>query len=129
MAIGRVGDIINGEHYGARSASWLAVRNSHPDAPTPDSRFAYVNGGLCEVILAVVVLAAMWALRDRLPRPGYLVWAVLVLFSVGRFFEFFLRNDSPDLALGLDNAQWTSVAIVGAAILGRGVLSRLATDR
>ena len=35
VAIGRIGDVINGEHYGARSDFFLAVRNSHPDAMTP----------------------------------------------------------------------------------------------
>lgn len=36
VAVGRIGDVINGEHYGARSDFFLAVRNSNPDALTPN---------------------------------------------------------------------------------------------
>ena len=35
VAVGRVGDVINGEHYGAASNAFFAVRNSNPDALTP----------------------------------------------------------------------------------------------
>jgi phosphatidylglycerol:prolipoprotein diacylglycerol transferase len=69
VAIGRIGDVINGEHYGARSTFFLAVRNSHPDALTPNSHYAYQNGGLYEVLLAMLILAVIWPLRHRLQRP------------------------------------------------------------
>lgn len=129
VAIGRVGDVINGEHYGARSDSFLAVRNSHPDALTPDSMVAFENGGLYEVLLGLLILAVMWPLRDRLPRKGDLAWLVLALFAIGRFLEFFLRSDSPDLALGLSNAQWTSVAMLLSAVVGRTAQARLKRRR
>lgn len=119
VALGRVGDVINGEHYGDRSDFFLAVRNSHPDALTPDPRFAYANGGLYEVLLALMIFAVIWPLRHRLPRPGDMAWLVVGLFAVGRFFVFFLRSDSPELALGLSNAQWTSVALLVVAVVGR----------
>lgn len=118
VAVGRVGDVINGEHYGAQSDFFLAVRNSHPDALTPNSALAYQNGGLYEVLLAAAIFAVIWPLRHRIHRPGDLVWLVLGLFAVGRFFEFFGRDDSPGLAWGLDNAQWTSVAMLVAVLCG-----------
>ena len=126
VAIGRIGDIINGEHYGARSNFFLAVRNSSPDALTPDPRVAFQNGGLYEVILATLIFAVVWFARDRLPRPGDLAWLVLALFAAGRFFEFFLRGDSPNLALGLNNAQWTSLVLLAFAIVGRALHGYLA---
>lgn len=125
VAFGRIGDIINGEHYGAQSTGLLAVRNSNPNALTPDSMLAYQNGGLYEVLLGLAVLVVMWPLRDRMPREGDLAWLVIALFSIGRFFEFFLRSDSPQLALGLSNAQWTSVAILAGVIVGRAVQVQL----
>lgn len=123
VAIGRVGDVINGEHYGGRSDWLLAVRNSHPDALTPDPTVAFHNGGLYEVLLGLAVFAVVWPLRNRLPRTGDPAWLVLALFSVGRFFEFFLRGDSPELALGLSNAQWTSLAMLAVAIVGWSVVT------
>jgi phosphatidylglycerol:prolipoprotein diacylglycerol transferase len=117
VAVGRIGDVINGEHYGPQSDFFLAVRNSHPDALTPNSDLAYHSGGLYEVLLAAVIFAIVWPLRHRL-RPGALTWLVVALFSLGRFFEFFARSDSPELALGLNNAQWTSLGLLLVALVG-----------
>lgn len=46
------------------------------------------------------------------------MWLVIALFAVGRFFEFFLRSDSADLALGLEIAQWTSLLLLAVAAAG-----------
>ncbi len=129
VAIGRIGDVINGEHNGDPSSSFLAVRNSHPDALTPDPSMAFQSGGLYEVLLALAVLGAMWPLRNRLPAPGDLAWLVLALFAIGRFFEFFLRSDSPSLALGLSNAQWTSIVLLLVAVVGRTAVQRFRPPR
>lgn len=118
VAIGRIGDVINGEHFGPRSDFFLAVRNSNPDALTPDPRLAYQNGGLYEVLLAALIFALVWPLRDRFRSTGALAWMVLALFAFGRFWEFFVRSDSPALALGLDNAQWISLAMLVVALAG-----------
>ena len=118
VAVGRIGDIINGEHYGPRSDFFLAVRNANPHALTPNPHFAYQNGGLYESLLALLIFAIVWPLRDRLPRPLDVMWLVLALFNAGRFAEFFLRYDSPDLALGLNNAQWTSLGLLLVVAIG-----------
>jgi phosphatidylglycerol:prolipoprotein diacylglycerol transferase len=118
VAVGRIGDVINGEHYGPRSDFFLAIRNAHPDALTPNPAFAYHNGGLYEVLLGAAIFALVWPLRHRLRRPGDLAWLVLGLFAAGRFFEFFVRSDSPELALGLNNAQWTSLGLLVIVALG-----------
>ena len=118
VAIGRIGDVINGEHYGPRSDFFLAVRNANPDALTPNPNFAYQNGGLYEVLLAAAIFALVWPLRHRFRTQMSLVWLVLILLAAGRFFEFFLRSDSPDLVLGLSNAQWTSLALLVVSIIG-----------
>lgn len=119
VAVGRVGDIINGEHYGAATTFFLGVRNANPEALTPRHDIAYHNGGLYEVLLASLIFAIVWPLRHRLRRVTLLTtWTVLGLFSVGRFFEFFLRDDSETLALGLSSAQWTSLALLAVAVAG-----------
>jgi phosphatidylglycerol:prolipoprotein diacylglycerol transferase len=128
VAIGRIGDVINGEHYGARSDSFLAVRNANPEAKTPNPHLAYQNGGLYEVLLATIIFAVVWPLRNRLRRPTDATWLVLGLFAAGRFFEFFLRSDSPQLALGLNNAQWTSIALLAFVLLGWSLTRRRASS-
>jgi phosphatidylglycerol:prolipoprotein diacylglycerol transferase len=119
VAIGRIGDVINGEHFGPPTTFFLGVRNAHPDALTPRHDIAYHNGGLYEVLLAAAVFAAVWPLRDRLlARRTAALWVVVALFAIGRFFEFFVRSDSPTLALGLSSAQFTSLVMLAAACVG-----------
>ena len=118
VAVGRIGDVINGEHYGPATGFFLGVRNTHPDALTPNPDIAYHSGGLYEVLIAAIVFAIAWPLRKRLKRPLALMWLVIALFAVGRFLEFFLRSDSADLALGLEIAQWTSLALLAVAGAG-----------
>jgi len=118
IAVGRIGDVINGEHYGPATDFFLGVRNTHPDALTPSSDVAYHSGGLYEVMIAAIVFAIAWPLRKRLKQPLALMWLVIALFGVGRFFEFFLRSDSAEITLGLETAQWTSLVLLGVAAAG-----------
>ncbi len=117
VAIGRIGDVINGEHYGAASTFVLAVRNSNPHALTPNPHLAYQSGGLYEALLGLTIFALVWSLRDRVRQRGTLVWLVLALFATGRFFVLFVRSD-PKGALGLANAQWTSIALLAIVLAG-----------
>jgi phosphatidylglycerol---prolipoprotein diacylglyceryl transferase len=119
LAVGRIGDVINGEHYGPASNFFLAVRNTHPDALTPNPELAYHSGGLYEVLIGAIVFAIAWPLRKRLqPRPLALTWLVLALLAAGRFVEFFARSDSANLALDLETAQWTSLLLLAVAAVG-----------
>ncbi len=129
MAVGRIGDVINGEHYGPASDLPWAFRYTHPDAEVPSSAVAYLSGGFYEIVLAVLMLALIWPLRHRFRRPTMLLWTVVALYGLGRFVMFFYREDAETLMLGLSDAQWTSVALVAIAGLGalwaRGSIGRL----
>ncbi len=129
MAVGRIGDLINGEHYGAASDLPWAIRYAHPAAETPSSAVAYHAGGLYEIALALTIAALVWALRDRLRRPGQLFWTVIGLYAAGRFAMFFYRVDSEPLALGLDTSQWISLAIALVAAVGLLLASEPALRR
>lgn len=118
LAIGRIGDVINGEHYGPASDFFLAVQNSHPEASVPSPAVAYHSGGLYEVLLAAAIFALVWPLRHRLRRPTVLAWIVLGLYGTGRFFESFLRLDSAEVVFGLTTAHLSSVVLVLAAVAG-----------
>lgn len=127
-AIGRVGDILNGEHYGPRTDFFLGVVNTHPEADVPNHAVAYHNGGLYESLIGLVVFLIVWPLRKRFAQPLSAVWAVLALFAVTRFVEFFVRSDSAPVALGLETAQWTSVGLLIVAAVG-ALWSRRAAAR
>lgn len=118
MAIGRIGDILIGEHLGDPSDLPWAFRYSNPDALAPSTQVAYHPGPLYEAFLGLLIFAVIWPRRARFRRPGSLVLSVIGLYAVGRFAIFFLRNDSDDLLLGLSNAQVTSIGIALVCLLG-----------
>src|SRR5207302_544947 len=53
--------------------------------------------------------------QPRLPRDGMLFWTYLGVYSLGRFFIQFYRQDTP-FALGLSQAQLLSVLTAMVAI-------------
>jgi phosphatidylglycerol:prolipoprotein diacylglycerol transferase len=124
LAVGRIGDVINGEHYGPPSELPWAFRHTHADADVPSALIAYHSGGFYEVVLGLAMLAVIWPLRRRFRRAGTLLWTVIALYGAGRFVMFFWRSDSDTLALSLLTAQWTSLALVVVAVaaLARGAI-------
>ena len=125
VAIGRIGDVIYGEHYGPQSTFFLAVRNTHPEADVPSPDLAYHSGGLYDLMLGAIIFAVVWPLRHRLRRPTEIMWLVIALFGAGRFVEFFARSDSENVALGLNSAQWTSLAILAVGVAGLVTVRRV----
>jgi phosphatidylglycerol:prolipoprotein diacylglycerol transferase len=128
--IGRIGDLINGEHYGPETTFFLGVRNTHPDADVPRHDVAYHSGGLYEMLIGFIAFAIAMSLRERLrKRPTAMIWLVIALIALGRFVEFFARSDSATEALGLETAQWTSVALIVLAAGGAWITSRRSRHR
>jgi phosphatidylglycerol:prolipoprotein diacylglycerol transferase len=115
LALGRVGDVINGEHFGPPSDLPWAFRYTHPDAEVPSAAVAYHSGGFYEVVLGLAMLAVVWRLRRRL-GPGLMFLTVIALYSGGRFLMFFWRSDSAQALGGLDTAQLTSLALLVASL-------------
>lgn len=124
IAIGRIGDVINGEHYGPATDFFLGVKNTHPDANVPRHDVAYHSGGFYEVLIGALTFVVVLALRRHLRRPTAMTWLVVGLLSLGRFIEFFARSDSATVALGLEAAQWTSLLLLIAAGAGAWITLR-----
>lgn len=118
LAVGRIGDVINGEHFGPPTDLPWGFSYPHPDAEVPSALLAYHSGGFYEVLLGLALLAIVWPLRHRFRRPLALLWTVVGLYAGGRFAMFFYRADSEPLGLGLNEAQWTSLALLAVAGLG-----------
>ncbi len=127
MAVGRLGDVINGEHYGPPSSLPWAFRYTSPNTEAPSTLIAYHSGGFYEVVLAIAIFALIWLLRHRFERPLTLFWSVIGLYAAGRFVMFFFRSDTTAAALGLNAAQWTSLALL--AVAGVGLVLTKVTNR
>jgi len=124
IAAGRLGDVINGEHFGPPTTAPWGLRHTHPEALVPSPEVAYHSGGLYELLLGAVLVAVIWPLRHRFQRPGTLLWTVMGAYAAGRFAMFFYRRDSEEAALGLVQAQWTSLALVAASAVAIAMLAR-----
>ena len=114
MAIGRLGDIINGEHHGAAANLAWAVQYVHPNTLGQPGESVHLAVGY-EMVMDLVILGILVALFDRLPRPGMLFWVFAALYSFGRFFVQFYRVDPPFLG-NLSQAQLLAF-VVGAVAL------------
>jgi phosphatidylglycerol:prolipoprotein diacylglycerol transferase len=131
MAIGRIGDIINGEHHGAHAAGFpLAVVYTNPNTLGEIGVPVHLAVGY-ELAMDLVIFAGLvwlargvirgrngkwrFAWKPRYPRDGMLFWAYLCVYSLGRFFIQFYRVDTP-FALGLSQAQLLSVLTAMAAV-------------
>ena len=126
-AIGRIGDIVNGEHHSVPCADlpWC-VRYTHPDTlgqATSVHPIGVYDGLLMLAIFAVVYL--YWR-RVRGRPPEARVWfAYLLLLGGGRFLLSFLRTD-PLFFGGLQQAQLLGLLYLGAGAVTLPLLERRA---
>ena len=117
QSIGRIGDIINGEHVSKATNAWYGFYYSHPDSLSNQ-----VHGTLSshpvvvyEMIWNMAVLGVLWFLRGRLKPDGMLFALYISLYSFGRFFITFLREDKIWFA-GLQEAHIISILVVIVAV-------------
>lgn len=118
MAVGRIGDVINGEHYGPPTTDPWGFHYTDPAAATPSTHLAYQSGAFYEVLWALLMFSILWPLRNRLRPAGAMLWVTIGFYSLGRFLIFFIIRDTPVIALGLRQAQWTSVALCALSAVG-----------
>ncbi|MBI3965017.1 MAG: prolipoprotein diacylglyceryl transferase [Chloroflexi bacterium] len=116
QAIGRLGDVINGEHRGTPLEAPWSVRYTHPET-LGELNVPVSSAVTYELIWDVVIFVILGYLRFRRPQPGVIFWTYLGLYSVGRFFISFFRYDAI-VAMGLAQAQLVAMALAfGSALM------------
>lgn len=115
MAIGRIGDVINGEHFAHATDLPWGVFYTHINSPGANRPVSHPAVAY-EIILDVLVLALIWPLRNRLRPHGMLFILYGTLYAVGRFFLSFLRVETNSYYLGINEAQVVSLIIMIIAI-------------
>jgi len=125
-AIGRIGDVINGEHHAiACSGLPWCVRYTNP-ATLGQADYVHpvaAYDGLIMVLIFVVLLAYWRRVRGR-PPESRVYWAYLLLFGGFRFVTSFLRLD-PQFVDGLQEAQLLGLIYA----LGGGIALPILTAR
>ena len=125
LAIGRVGDVINGEHHGPPTNLPWGVEYVNPDTLGQPGQVVHPEVAY-EMILTLVVLAALLPFHRRLKATlpdGVLGLTYLGLYGIGRFFLSYFRTD-PAVFAGLRQAQVASLLMVMIAVIAIPILFR-----
>ncbi|HEY8476474.1 MAG TPA: prolipoprotein diacylglyceryl transferase [Chloroflexota bacterium] len=104
QGIGRIGDIINGEHHGTPTDLPWAVVYTHPNTLGEIGVPVHPAVGYEMLWDFAIFGLLLWAL-PRFPRQGMAFWTYLALYSLGRFVITFFRKDAAIVAMGLTQAQ------------------------
>ncbi len=122
QAVGRVGDVINGEHFSNPTGlpwSWVHIHDRWPGnpvlAPTPNEGGYHPSVGY-EMVLDCVLLFVVWRLVGRVAPNGMVMLIYLVLYSLGRFAIQFTRVDA-ERAGSLQQGHIIALATIGVALL------------
>lgn len=121
IAIGRIGDLIIGDHLGARTG--LPFGFQCPDvvdvgrtvgSPCPPGAVVHLTAAY-DLIIVSFILFTLLVLR-RIPlRTGERTLVLAALYGAGRFAFDFLREDTR--RLGLTGSQWTAAGLIAAATI------------
>jgi phosphatidylglycerol---prolipoprotein diacylglyceryl transferase len=114
VIVGRIGDIVVGDHLGKPTDFFLGYRC--PDAETASPCVADVvhHTALYDLVLTTALLAVLLWLRRTDRFDGFLVIFFGAWYGTGRVIEDFLREDVR--RFGLTGSQWTSLATVAVCV-------------
>ncbi|MEO7557056.1 MAG: prolipoprotein diacylglyceryl transferase [Acidimicrobiales bacterium] len=125
ILLGRVGDLIVGDHLGKPTDFVLGFRCSGADSASscvaPLGHAVHLPA-LYDLVSVTGLLTVLIVLRRRRWASGFLISFFAVWYGTGRFIEDFFRTDVTH-GTGLTGSQWTSVVSV---LVGIGLLVRLA---
>ena len=125
LAIGRIGDVINGEHHGTSTTAPWGVEYVNP--ATLGEPGAIVHPEVAyEMVLTLALLAALLPFHQRLKArlpAGVLGLVYLGVYAAGRFFLSYYRTD-PAVFAGLRQAQLASLLMVVIAVVTIPLLYR-----
>ena len=122
QGIGRIGDLINGEHLATPSDLPWSVRYTNPNTLGEIGRSVHPTAGGYELVADFVILALLlFVARRYIKIPGWTFCLYMVLYGVVRFWLSEFRLDEQTLA-GVPLPQWSSAIVVGAAVMAGGFL-------
>ena len=124
QGIGRIGDLINGEHHADESGLPWAVRYTHPDTLGEFGKAVHPTAGGYELIGDLVICALLYFVVRRYARvPGWVFCAYLALYGGRRFFLSYTRTDE-QVYFDVPVPQIVSGILVGSALALAAVFYR-----
>jgi phosphatidylglycerol:prolipoprotein diacylglycerol transferase len=138
MGIGRIGDLINGEHFAETSSLPWAVRYTHLNSPSvlahPTCGLSPFTGveDLCaqhpavgyEMLGDFLIFGLLVFAIFRFHRDGLAFFGMLLTYSLMRFGVSELRIDSEEVFWGLTVPQVTALCIIPISLAGLAYVLR-----
>ncbi len=136
MAIGRIGDLINGEHFAEVSSLPWAVKYvndnnpsfaSHPQCSVDPLLFSFGDtSAICaqhpavgyELLGDLVIVGLMLGAIFLLRKDGVAFFGAVLLYSLMRLGLSELRIDSREIIWGLTTPQVTALFLIPVGVLG-----------
>jgi phosphatidylglycerol:prolipoprotein diacylglycerol transferase len=134
LGIGRIGDIINGEHFAKLSDLPWAVRYTNINSPSalnhpiescirtslaPDAAICSQHPAVgYELVACLLILGLLFAILRFSRRDGLTFFSFLFLYSIMRFGLSYLRLDSREIIAGLTTPQVTALFLIPFAVAG-----------
>ena len=123
QTIGRVGDVINGEHLSRATDLPWGWYFTHPESPGRQGALRLYDNPeqpvhpavVYEMIWNMLCLAVLWRLKGRLTPDGSLWMVYLALYAIGRMGIQFLRLD-PVKFWGLQEAHIIAILVLLAVV-------------
>jgi len=127
LAVGRIGDVINGEHHGTPTNQPWGVEYVNPSTLGQPGEVVHPEVAY-EMVLTLGLLALLLPFHQRLKAKlpdGVAGLIYLGLYGVGRFWLSYFRTD-PAILYGLRQAQVASLLMSVVAAVAIPILIRLA---
>jgi phosphatidylglycerol:prolipoprotein diacylglycerol transferase len=123
QAIGRIGDLINGEHLATASNLPWAVRYTNPNTLGELGKSVHPTAGGYELIGDLIILGVLLFMRTKLKTPGWLFCLYMALYAVMRFALSNFRLDEQQL-WRIPVPELVSGLLLGTAVIAAGILYR-----
>jgi phosphatidylglycerol:prolipoprotein diacylglycerol transferase len=123
QTIGRIGDIINGEHWSRESGlpwAWYFTDSTSPARIGANNEYQDPEqpvhpAVVYEMIWNIIGLFILYKLRHRLKPDGGLFMVYLAYYSVGRFMVQFIRLDKVYFA-SLQEAHLIAIGVLAVSV-------------
>jgi prolipoprotein diacylglyceryl transferase len=124
QGLGRIGDLMNGEHLATESDLPWAVRYTHPDTLGDLGLAVHPTAGGYEMVGdLVILLLLLFVARRFIKVPGWTFCLYVGLYSIMRFGLSEFRIDEQTIG-DVPVPQVVSALVLGLAIIAAGILAR-----
>lgn len=119
LIIGRIGDLIIGDHLGKPTDVPWGFRYSGGQIPDPPPGLqigdVFHQTALYDLFSVLLLLPVVLWFGRRRRAPGVVMMAMVAWYAVGRFLTDFVRDT--EVYAGLHGTQWVSVALMAMSLL------------